>query len=137
MQPIVVSYLRFSSAAQREGDSVRRQTALAEDYCARHGLKLDTRLKLRDEGVSGFKGAHRENPDRHALAGFLDTVKSGRVPRGSTLLVENCDRLSREDILPALELFLSILRHGIVIVQLVPECRFDPDNLDPMRLMMA
>src|SRR5262245_51402531 len=118
--PVAYSYLRFSSPEQARGDSVRRQTEATAAWCKRNGVTLDQSLSLRDEGVSAFKGKHRENPDVHGLAAFLTAVKSGRVPDGSYLIVENLDRLSREDVDAALELLLSLTRNGIRVVQLAP-----------------
>jgi len=46
------SCVRFSTPAQAEGDSKRRQTSMTADYCARQGLTLDTELNLMDLGVS-------------------------------------------------------------------------------------
>src|SRR5262249_19639048 len=72
------SYLRFSSPAQADGDSVRRQTALRDGWLKRHpAVRLDTSLRLEDKGVSGYRGEHRTNK-RHALAAFLDLVERGR-----------------------------------------------------------
>ena len=42
------SYLRFSTAAQLEGDSLRRQTEAARKYAERHGLELAD-LTFRDD----------------------------------------------------------------------------------------
>ena len=53
--PKAYSYLRFSTPEQTKGDSLRRQTALADDYAKRHGLALDTDLTLRDLGVSAYR----------------------------------------------------------------------------------
>src|SRR5262245_41808498 len=118
--PIAYSYLRFSSAKQADGDSVRRQTALRDAWVAKAGAVLDTTLTLKDEGVSAFTGGHRQNPDRHALAAFLELVRRGRVPRGSYLIVESLDRLSREHIRPALTLLLNLIDSGVRVVQLLP-----------------
>ena len=41
------------------------------------------------------------------------------VPRGSYLVVENLDRLSREDEVPATHLLTSILMQGVEVVQLL------------------
>src|SRR5262245_3463460 len=122
MQPKAYSYIRFSSAAQADGDSIRRQTALTEAWCERNGVTLDKKLKLRDEGVSAFSGEHRDadNSDRFALAAFLESVKSGRVQKGSYLIVESLDRLSREEVGDAVEFFLGIVNRGIAVVQLTP-----------------
>jgi hypothetical protein len=80
---------------------------------------LDESLTLRDLGKSAYTGEHRKNPDRNALAGFLKMVKDGRIPSNAYLIVESLDRLTREDIKPALSLLLSLSDH-VEIVQLQP-----------------
>lgn len=127
ISPLAFSYLRFSSPAQAEGDSVRRQTALRDGWLKRHDhVRLDTSLSLIDAGVSGFRGEHRTNR-KHALASFLDLVERGRVPAGSYLIVENLDRLSREHPLEVLGLVGDLVRAGIQVVQLAPEVVFTAD----------
>ena len=82
--------------------SIRRQTALREDWLKRNPkVRLDTSLTLHDLGKSAYTGEHRKNADRHALAAFLKLVDAGKIPRGSYLLIENLDRLSRVDEVPA------------------------------------
>jgi DNA invertase Pin-like site-specific DNA recombinase len=131
------SYLRFSTAEQQEGDSLRRQTEGTAAWCAKNGVRLDAGLSLRDLGVSAFRGKHRDNPDKHALALFLKAVESGRVPRGSFLIVESLDRLTREHIRPALTLLLNLIEAGVRIVQLHPvEMTYD-EAVEPMQLLMA
>lgn len=109
------SYIRFSTPAQAKGGSLQRQMEKAEQYALAHGHTLDTELNLKDLGVSGYSGA---NVRTGALGAFLDAVKSGEVPRGSFLLIENMDRLTRDDILPASTLFNQILMAGINLVTL-------------------
>jgi len=41
------SYKRFSTPAQAQGDSLRRQTAMAEAWADRKGVPLDTELMAR------------------------------------------------------------------------------------------
>ncbi len=53
-----------------------------------------------------------------ALGSFLKAVEKGVVPKGSYLLVESLDRLSRDQVPIALRLFLNILEYGITIVTL-------------------
>jgi len=97
---------------------------------------LDTTLTLHDLGKSAFTGEHRENPDRNALALFLELVEQGRVAKGSYLVVESLDRLTREDVQPALLLILGLLQDGIRIVQLTPvETVYDRKS-DSMHVMM-
>lgn len=116
--PKAYSYQRFSSAEQQHGDSLRRQIAGAERYAAANGLELDDTLRLTDEAKSGFYG---KNLDEGALGAFLDLVKKEKVPRGSVLIVEALDRLSRQDPMAVVaEIIYPILRQGIDIVTLYP-----------------
>lgn len=133
---LAFSYIRFSSPRQAEGDSLRRQTDAAADWCKRHGATLDTSLTLHDLGRSAFSGKHRVNPDRNALAAFLKLVQDGRVPRGSCLIVESLDRLTREHIRPALTLLLGLIDAGIRVVQLKPAETVYGEDVEPMQVMM-
>jgi DNA invertase Pin-like site-specific DNA recombinase len=117
---VAYSYIRFSHPEQAAGDSLRRQAEAAAEWCQRNGVYLDTSLTLHDLGKSAYTGAHRQNPDRHALAAFLKLVEQGKVARGSHLVLENLDRLSREEEVPACHLLTSILMAGIRVVQLKP-----------------
>jgi DNA invertase Pin-like site-specific DNA recombinase len=135
--PIAYSYIRFSHPDQAKGDSLRRQTKGSADWCKRNGITLDQSLTLRDLGVSAFRGKHRSNPDKYALAAFLKAVETGRVLRGSYLIIENLDRLSREEERPALRLWMDILDAGVNIVQLHPETVFRHDKCDMVDIMRA
>jgi hypothetical protein len=57
--PVADSYVRFPTSEQKKGDSLRRQTALSENYAEKHGLTLDNTLHLHDLGVSPFGRSHR------------------------------------------------------------------------------
>jgi DNA invertase Pin-like site-specific DNA recombinase len=133
---LAYSYIRFSSAEQAKGDSLRRQTEAAAEWCRRNSVTLDTGTTLHDLGKSAFLGEHRKNPDRFALAAFLKLVESGKVPRGSHLVVESLDRLTREDIQPALMLVLGLLQSGVRIVQLIPVESVYDDKSGAMQVMM-
>jgi DNA invertase Pin-like site-specific DNA recombinase len=134
-QPIAISYLRFSSPEQRRGDSVRRQTEGTERWCERSGIPLDRNLSFRDAGRSAYHGRHRS--DKAALGQFLELAKGGKIPRGSYLVIENLDRLSREDERTALRLWLDILDSGINIVQLEPETVFRHERSDMVDVLRA
>ena len=137
MTAVAYSYIRFSTPEQSRGDSLRRQTEAAQEWCDRNDARLDASTTLHDLGKSAFKGAHRTNPDRNALAGFLKLVEDGKVPRGSYLILESLDRLTREHIRPALTLLLNLIEAGVRVVQLKPvEVVYD-DDVEPMTLMMA
>jgi DNA invertase Pin-like site-specific DNA recombinase len=122
--PLAYSYVRFSTPDQAKGDSLRRQTELADDYCRRRGWVLDTTLTLRDLGVSAFRG---DNALVGNLGVFLDAVKRGTVLPGSALIVESVDRISRQGIDEGYDLCKRILKAGVHIVTLSPERDFGPE----------
>lgn len=115
MPALAFSYVRFSSDKQAEGESLSRQVRAASGYALNHNLLLDTST-YRDLGVSAFKSA---NLVEGALGTFVQAVDAGKIPKGSFLLVESLDRLSRDNVDTALELFLSITRRDITIVTLM------------------
>ncbi|HWE95734.1 MAG TPA: recombinase family protein [Tepidisphaeraceae bacterium] len=131
-RPLVISYLRFSLAVQAKGDSTRRQSNLAETWCEQNGQTLTDRLD--DKGISAFRG---RNSREGALSSFLELVQAGTVPEGSTLLVEELDRLSRQEPEESLHLFLSIIRSGITLVTLNTGDVFRRGEIDMGKLMIA
>ncbi|WP_137956731.1 recombinase family protein [Burkholderia sp. 4M9327F10] len=134
-QPLVVSYIRFSTPRQASGDSLRRQTAGAREWCARHGWTLDEKLSIHDLGVSGF---NKDNISRGALATFLQAVSGGLVPQGSYLIIENLDRLTRADLPTAVTLLLSIVQSGITCVTLMDGQEWSKERLtNPADFMLS
>ena len=121
------SYIRFSSAAQERGDSLRRQTQGTDDFVQRKGYVLDTTLHLQDLGISAFRGA---NVREGALGAFLEAVRQGRVEPGSVLVVESLDRLTRDQLSEALALFMDILRADVRIATLTPEREYSRGSLN-------
>jgi DNA invertase Pin-like site-specific DNA recombinase len=134
MQPKAYSYLRMSTDEQRKGDSLRRQLDASKAYAEAHGLDLADEAQLQDIGVSAFKG---KNVRDGALGRLLSAVEKGNVPRGSFLLVEALDRLSREEVRAALSRFLRIGEAGITIVTLMDGRVHRPDDNDVGGLMMS
>lgn len=128
MQPKAYSYIRFSTPEQLKGDSLRRQTEMSEKYAAEHGLMLDDSLRLQDLGVSAYSGEHRS--DKGALGQFLKLVEKGKIEKGSVLLVENFDRLSRQEITIALQQFLDIINKGIKIVTLIDNREYTEETVN-------
>lgn len=108
-----ISYARFSTSRQAGGSSIERQLKLTREYCEKHNLTLDD--SLTDEGLSAYRGDHTA---RGSLGRFMEAVEKGQVDRGTYLIVEALDRLSREAVRPALTQFLRIIDAGIKIVTL-------------------
>jgi DNA invertase Pin-like site-specific DNA recombinase len=119
------SYIRFSSEKQHQGDSLRRQTDAAQKYADEHNLHLDNKSYM-DLGISAFKG---KNFIEGKLSLFLEAVEQNKIPKGSFLLVESIDRLSRETVDIALELFLRIIRNGVTIVTLINRQVFSQESV--------
>lgn len=132
--PIAYSYIRFSHPTQMKGDSLRRQLSRSEEFAQQHGLELDT--TMRDPGVSAYTGANRH---KGALSAFLAKVEAGGIARGSYLIVENLDRLSREQVLDALPVFMNIINAGILVATLNDRFIFSREsiNKNPMELTIS
>lgn len=134
-QDVGYSYRRFSSLPQESGDSVRRQTSKTEAWSERTGVPIDWSLRI-DKGLSGYT---MENLDVGSLGEFVKLVEKGKVKRGSYLVVESLDRLTRGFEQDALRVILNLTGAGVRIVQLEPhESVFDAksESWDIMRLIM-
>lgn len=121
------SYLRFSTPEQLKGDSTRRQLERTKKWAEEHGLELDDKLTYEDMGVSGFRG---QNVATGALSVFLEALGRGDIEKGSYLLVENLDRLTRDLIVEAQYLFISLIRQGITIVTLMDGKEYSRESLN-------
>src|ERR1700741_37030 len=113
--PRAYSYRRFSTLEQGKGHSLQRQTEAASAWAAANGVVLDEELTFQDKGVSGFTGANLETGE---LGVFLERVKDGTIPRGSWLLVENLDRISRQSPRKAMRVIEDIVGAGVTVVDL-------------------
>lgn len=129
------SYTRFSRPEQSRGATRKRQSEAAAAFARDNDLDLDD--SLRDEGVSAFRGRHRD--PNFALGRFLARVGAGDIARGSVLLVESFDRLSREQVLDALTQFLGLLSAGIEVVTLIDGRRYTRESVgsDPTQLIIS
>lgn len=128
--PDAYSYIRFSSYKQSVGDSLRRQMKLAYRYAAKNGLVLREDFTFRDLGVSAYD---RTNVEKGALSLFLRAVEQGRVKKGSLLLVENLDRLTRQATYKAVALLGQLVEAGITVVTLSDEVAYTAASLEDDR----
>src|SRR5262249_1797329 len=107
---------------------------LSAEYAAKHSLELVDDARLQDIGVSAFKG---HNVTSGALGAFLKAVEDKAVPEGSYLLVESLDRVTRQEPLPALAIFLRIINAGITLVTLLDGKAYRKDQLDYQALQYS
>jgi len=109
----VYSYLRFSDPKQAAGTSANRQLEYARRWAAERGMTLDAALSMQDEGLSAY---HQRHVSRGALGVFLQAVDGGQIPKGSVLIVEGLDRLSRAEPIQAQAQLAQIINAGITVV---------------------
>lgn len=121
-----ITYTRFSTPEQMLGHSQQRQDDDIRRFAKEHSLNIDEKFTFKDVGISGHRGEHRK---RGALGDFLKAVDKGLVRPGEWLLIEDFDRLSREEPLEALELFRKIVRAGITIATVSDRQVFDQPRL--------
>ena len=133
---LAYSYIRFSTPEQKKGDSKRRQLEECEKFCQESHLVLEKSRRFYDEGKSAYKGKHLTEG---ALGTILKLIEQGRVPKGSVLIVEAFDRLTRQQTSTAFKMFLSILEAGVDIVTLVDRQWFSQETINKNmgQLMMS
>lgn len=113
-RPRVISYTRFSSRKQAKGLSYVRQIEAAREWCSRHGYTLEDDDQFKDLGVSGYSGANEDGD----LGRLRDMLHSGQIPRGTILIVEALDRITRQALPKAITLLMNLATSGLRIVTL-------------------
>lgn len=104
------SYIRWSSDKQSKGSTLDRQLKTAQEIADDNSLEL---VEIIDSGISAFKGKNTKDGE---LGRFIDAVDNKLIPDNSWLVVENLDRISREDIMSAQRLFMALLERGLTVV---------------------
>jgi DNA invertase Pin-like site-specific DNA recombinase len=127
-----ISYLRFSSSKQKKGASYDRQLEATENYCVQNNLILID--KIEDKGISGWNEDNLE--ETAALGKLLNLIESGKIKKGTTLIVENLDRITRTNLNKAVNLVTGILESGIEIVTTMDGKRYQK-NSTATELMIA
>lgn len=131
----VYSYSRFSKLRQRDGDSLRRQREFAEKIAEEHGLTINEELVFSDHGKSAF---HAEHKSKGNYGAFLKAVEDGKVVKGSILIVESFDRLSRENALSAQSDIAALIEKDIIIITSIDGNVYSKEvlNRDPSLLFL-
>jgi len=135
MRPLkmAISYVRWSTPQQLLGDSKRRQVEKTEKFCKENNLVLDKQLI--DSGLSAYSGKHRR--EGSALSSFLKELEARKIPKGAVLIVESLDRLTRENIPVAMELFLGIIRMGVDIVTLIDKQWYSQETIGEVQNLLV
>ncbi len=122
-----IAYLRFSSLQQVQGDSVRRQKKLIEEWLKQNSEYYLDPVTFEDLGLSAYRGQHAISG---AFSEFMEAVQRELIDAGSVLLIESLDRLSREKLGDATERLRAILKAGIDVVTLSDGTHYTRDSLD-------
>jgi len=109
-QPINVGYVRWSSDAQEDGDSERRQRSSITKDAAHLGVTISHWIQ--DKGLSASSG---ENISKGELGRFLAEVRTGQVPRGSMLFLDEATRLTRLSPSKAMRILADLEDAGVTI----------------------
>lgn len=130
---MVVSYGRFSTDDQKTGDSRRRQDGYAEAWVKAKGWVVHERVW--DEGISAF---NQLNVTHGELGKLLKRAEAGKYPRGTYMLVEELDRISRAKTMAGLSLLSRFLVAGFRVVTLAGHSReYSEDDDDSWSWLLA
>lgn len=120
----VIRYHRYSDAGQDRGSSLIRQRERTEEMCRVHGWPVTQPIE--DRGRSAWKGDHLR-------VGHLGEIKAaidaGDYEPGSILVIENFDRLSRENVKKARRWIEEVTEAGIKVAVWSKNKIFDDASL--------
>ncbi|MGR5455487.1 recombinase family protein [Vibrio alfacsensis] len=125
MNPKIYSYSRISSDKQARGTGIAQQKDV--DVLNRLSYKYNLPISnevFSDIGKSAFKGDHLDAE----FGRVLSMIEDGRISKGSILAITSLDRLSRQDVNVALELFLSVINKGVAIYTSIDDKLYSPDD---------
>lgn len=132
----------MSTKEQLKGDSKRRQDKAIKEYAEKQGYILAK--KVEDIGFSAFKGDHRkEESNRKKQASFIKIIKafeSGEFDTSKNnyyLIIENMDRLSRQEVNKSIKFLIEILEIGVKLITLFDQKLYEYETLDQINLMYA
>ena len=129
MEPKIYSYVRFSSMKQKNGSSLQRQEKAIEAYAKQKGLQIDTELNLKDLGETLKNGA---------LGEFSNLCEEGKIAKGSILVIEQLDRLSRLPWQEVTKIAQTIMKAGVTIKELIDGNEYsDPDDFESAMQLMS
>lgn len=120
------SYIRFSSKAQAEGDSLRRQLQRTEEWCHAKKVKL-SKKNFEDLGISAFK-----EKTRPSLDDLFTAIQNGSIVEGDYIILENLDRLSRQGIHHTQTILGQILASGVKVIDLTNGFELDKESMNDL-----
>ena len=116
---------RYSTPAQDKGTSFERQALATSARCNREGWTMMSPIE--DRGRSAWKGDHLKSGN---LGKWRKLVDLGEIEPGSVLVVENLDRLSRQNARIARRWIEDLTDCGISIAVCTPELYLDSEAMN-------
>lgn len=120
-----IAYVRWSTEDQSRGDSEQRQSGLAARLCQQHGWNL--REVIVESGKSAFHGRHRVGAGK--MLQLEQRAARGDLA-GCALLVENLDRMSRQEPLEGLNLLRAFTQQGVAVAETLSGEIWTADKID-------
>lgn len=135
MEKIIYPYIRFSSEQQSGGSSYKRQMNDILKYAKENGYTVNNSLELKDLGLSAYTAKHIE---KGSLGDFLDALETGIIETDGSayLCIEQLDRLSRQSIDEASEVFRRILKANVNVITLMDKKIYTKDSLNDLMSIM-
>ncbi|MGL5372252.1 MAG: recombinase family protein [Plesiomonas shigelloides] len=124
MSAKLYSYQRCSMLAQVTGDTVRRQTAAAQQYAIRERLDYQDK-SFSDLGISGWKAKRRSG-----LEAMIQAIETGEIQSGDVIFIENLDRLTRRGFQETNTLITRIVSHGVTLYIQSDNLTLNHENLN-------
>lgn len=115
-----IRYHRYSSKRQDRGSSIERQHEATAELCERKGWQVVETIQ--DKGQSAWKGDHLSAGH---LGRLRQRIDAGLIDPGTVLVVENLDRLSRQDYRTARRWIEDVTDRGIIVAVCRPELLLD------------
>jgi DNA invertase Pin-like site-specific DNA recombinase len=127
------SYIRFSSLKQAKGNSEDRQLEIAPRVAAEKGWLLREDLCVENLGLSAYKGSNLK-----IINGIIEAAEAGNIPKGSVMIIEALDRLTRISVDDAYQLFRRVIKSGVEIyTDRSSRHLTEADLNNPMSLMLT
>ncbi|HFG1639567.1 TPA: recombinase family protein, partial [Vibrio cholerae] len=135
MDKIIYPYVRFSSEQQSGGSSYKRQMDNILKYAKENGYTVNNSLELKDLGLSAYTAKHIE---KGSLGDFLDALDAGVIEADGSayLCIEQIDRLSRQSIDEAYQVFRKILKANVNVITLMDKKTYTKDSLNDLMSIM-
>lgn len=110
MTALAYRYHRFSTKSQDKGSSLERQDEITMNMVKANGWTLAPGGPIEDRGRSAWKGDHLKVG---GLGQFKARLDAGEIAPGSVLVIENLDRLSRENVKKARRWIEEVTEAGV------------------------